>query len=188
MTQIGFFINQSRCIGCHTCSVSCKDWYDIDAGSVNWIPVKKIERGKFPNPFLAYLPSPCYHCSDPACIKPCPSNAITKRDSDGIVIVDREKCLGNTFCSMLCLKACPYDAPQFGPEGDAKMQKCSLCVERLDKGQQAICVEACPMFAIDVGPMEDLRKKYGDSKDAEGFVYSEKLKPSIIMKKMIKPN
>jgi anaerobic dimethyl sulfoxide reductase subunit B (iron-sulfur subunit) len=89
---------------------------------------------------------------------------------------------------MYCLKACSYDAPQFGLEENAKMQKCELCVERLDKGQQAICVEACPMYAIDVGTMEELHKKYGDSKDAEGFVYSDKLKPSIIMKKIVKTN
>ena len=62
------------------------------------------------------------------------------------------------------------------------MQKCNLCVERLEKDEQTICVEACPMYALDVGPLDQLRKKYGDVKEAEGFLYSNKFKPSVIFK------
>jgi Fe-S-cluster-containing hydrogenase component 2 len=53
----------------------------------------------------------------------CPANAIAKCLEDGIVAVDREACLGQDAC-VLCLDACPYDAPQFGAEEKAKMQKC----------------------------------------------------------------
>ncbi|MHA1728212.1 MAG: 4Fe-4S dicluster domain-containing protein [Promethearchaeota archaeon] len=180
--QMGFYIDQTRCIGCYTCAVACKDWYNIDAGPVNWMRIKEIEHGNFPNPFLAYLPSPCYHCADPACIKACPEGAITKRESDGIVIVNQDKCIGNSKCDMYCLKACPWDSPQFGPEEGAKMQKCNLCIERLDNGQQPICVEACPMFALEVGPINELREKYGNITEAEGFQYSERFKPSVIFK------
>jgi len=57
-----------------------------------------------------------------------------------------------------------------------------LCSERIEKDQQAICVEACPMYAIDIGPIEELQKKYGDGKQAVGFKYSDKLKPSVVHK------
>ena len=150
MTQIGFYINQDRCTGCFTCAVSCKDWHDIDAGPVNWIRIETIEKGEFPNLFLAFLPSLCYHCEDPACIKACPATAIVKREKDGVVLVDQEKCIGKTECGALCLKACPWDAPQFGPDKNAKMEKCNLCYERLEKNQQPICVDACPCDAIEV--------------------------------------
>jgi anaerobic dimethyl sulfoxide reductase subunit B (iron-sulfur subunit) len=82
----------------------------------------------------------------------------------------------------LCLEACPYDAPQFGAEESAKMQKCDLCLERWAEHKKPICVDACPMRALDAGPIKELRAKYGDIKEAEGFVYSEKLTPTIAFK------
>jgi len=182
MTQIGIYINQDRCMGCFTCAVACKDWHDIDAGPVKWMRIKEIEKGEFPNLFLAFLPLLCYHCEDPACINACPVTAIVKRESDGIVLVDQEKCVGKTECGSLCLKACPWDAPQFGPDQNAKMQKCNLCYERLEKDQQPICVDACPMYALEVDGIEKLREKYDYDYNAEGFKYSEKIKPSVIFK------
>ncbi len=182
MTQIGFYINQDRCMGCFACAVACKDWHDIDAGPAKWIRIKEIEKGEFPNLFLAFLPSLCYHCENPACINACPATAIVKRESNGIVLVDQEKCIGKTECGSLCLKACPWDAPQFDSDQNAKMQKCDFCCERIEKDQQPICVEACPMYALDVDTIETMKKKYEYSLDAEGFQYSEKIKPSVIHK------
>jgi anaerobic dimethyl sulfoxide reductase subunit B (iron-sulfur subunit) len=182
MTQMGFYFDQTRCTGCYTCAVACKDWHDIPAGPVNWMRIKMIEDGKFPHLFLAYLASPCYQCANPPCVLACPVKAITKRESDGIVVVDREKCLGNKECHTLCLNACPWDSPQFGPEPGAKMQKCDLCLERLQKGQPTICVEACPMYALDAGPLDELREKYGDMTGAEGFCYSARFRPAAVFK------
>ena len=182
MSQMGFYFDQTRCTGCYTCAVACKDWHDIDAGPVNWMRVHTIESGQFPEPFLAYLGTPCYHCDNPPCVLACPAEAITKRTSDGIVVVDRNKCVGNKECNTLCLNACPWDAPQFGPEDGAKMQKCDLCLERLEQGQQPICVEACPMYALDAGPLDELKTKYGDAVSAEGFSYSARFNPSVVFK------
>jgi anaerobic dimethyl sulfoxide reductase subunit B (iron-sulfur subunit) len=169
-------------MGCFACAVACKDWHDIDAGPAKWIRVEEIEQGIYPDPILAFLPSLCYHCEDPGCVKTCPSTAIVKREKDGVVLVDQEKCIGKTECGALCLKACPWDAPQFGPDKNAKMEKCNLCYERLEKNQQTICVEACPMFALDIGPLDILKEKHGDKVEAAGFKYSEKIKPSVIFK------
>jgi anaerobic dimethyl sulfoxide reductase subunit B (iron-sulfur subunit) len=144
--------------------------------------IQAIEKGRFPHLFVAYLVLPCCHCEDPPCATVCPAGAITKRESDGIVVVDREKCQGNQDCPTACLNACPWDAPQFGLEENAKMQKCDLCEERLAKGQQPICVEACPMYALEVGPLPELRARFGECVEAEGFRYSERFKPSVIFK------
>ncbi|MFC2004117.1 FAD-dependent oxidoreductase [Chloroflexota bacterium] len=105
MTQIAFYFDQTRCIGCYTCAVACKDWHDIDAGPVNWMRVHIIEEGKFPNLFVTHLASPCYHCAEPVCSFVCPNEAITKRDEDGIVIVDRDKCRGEHPCGIISLEA-----------------------------------------------------------------------------------
>ena len=177
--QIGFYLDQTRCTGCFTCVVACKDWYDIPAGSASCMRLKSIERGKYPELFVAYLPFPCFHCSEPSCVSTCPMNAITKRAEDGIVIVNQQECLGKDDCQ-LCLEACPYDAPQFGPEENAKMHKCDLCSERWAEGKKPICVDACPMRALDAGPIEELQEKYGDINEAAGFFYDERLSPSVI--------
>ncbi len=182
MKQMGFYFDQTRCTGCYTCSVACKDWNDIDAGPENWMRLIPIEEGKFPDLHLAYLALACNHCADPPCIKACPTNAITKRDSDGIVIVNQETCLGENECGSKCLKVCPWDSPQFNELNNAKMRKCDLCVERLEQGKQTICVEACPMYALDVGSIEQLQQKYGFNANAIGFKNNNKIKPSIILK------
>ena len=185
MNQMGFYFDQTRCTGCYTCAVACKDWNDSPVG-VNWRLIKTIEDGTFPNLFLAYLSISCNHCIDPPCIKACPTGAIIKRESDGIVVVNSEKCLGKKECGSKCLKVCPWDIPQFRNEENSKMEKCNFCVERLEKGQQTIYVEACPMFALDVAPLKELQERYGTIHEAEGFNYLEKFKPSVIFKRKLR--
>ncbi|MFX1470295.1 MAG: 4Fe-4S dicluster domain-containing protein [Promethearchaeota archaeon] len=185
MKQMGFYFDQTRCIGCYTCSVACKDWHDIPVG-INWRNIKIIENGTFPKLFLAYLSTSCHHCEDPPCVRACPTEAIIKRQSDGIVIVNPEKCIGKKDCGSKCLKVCPWEVPQFRGEENAKMEKCNFCLERLENGQMTICVEACPMYALDAGPIDQLQKKYGDIIEAEGFKYFNKFKPSVIFKPKLK--
>jgi len=181
MKQMGVYFNQTRCIGCHTCAVACKDWHDHPAGSVNWMQIRTIEKGTFPNLFLAFVAVPCYQCEAPSCMAVCPVGAISKRELDGIVVVDRDRCLGREKCEKTpCLKACRSKSPQFGLEDNAKMQKCDFCQDRLDEGKQPICVEACPMFALDIDALPELQKKYGGIKEAEGFRYSQKVKPAAV--------
>jgi len=180
--QQGFFFNQSRCIGCYTCMVACKDRHDIPAGPANWIRVACIEKGKYPEISASYLALPCLHCADGRCIRVCPVKAIIKRETDGIVIVDREACIGGEECNFACLKACPYDAPQFGSDPNPKMQKCDFCLDELVEGKKPVCVNACPTRAMDAGPLEDLREEYGITREAEGFTYNKKVEPSIIFK------
>jgi len=179
--QMGFYLDQTKCIGCYACIVACKDWHNIPAGPASWIRLNTIEKGRYPNLFVSFLPVTCYHCLKPACIPACPMDAITKREEDGIVTVDRETCLSKNNCG-LCLEACPYDAPQFGAEENAKMQKCDLCLDRWMEGKKPICVSGCPMWALDAGPIDELRVKYGDVRDTENFVYFEDLVPSITFK------
>lgn len=180
--QIGFYFDQTRCTGCGACQVACKDWHDLAAGAEKWMRIVYTERGQCPGVFVSYLVAPCYHCVDPVCIPACPVNAISKRVDDGIVVVDKELCLGNEECDTKCLKACPYDAPQFGPDAGAKMRKCDFCLDRWVNDRLPVCVEACPTRALDAGSLEELKSKYGDIAEAEGFVYSRRAKPAIVFK------
>ncbi|MBI2857590.1 MAG: 4Fe-4S dicluster domain-containing protein [Chloroflexi bacterium] len=179
--QIGFYFDQTRCTGCYTCIVACKDWHDVPAGPASWRRVTTFEKGTYPELFVAHLATSCYHCAKPACVPACPAGAISKRESDGVVLVDREACLGHDKCDM-CLQVCTYKAPQFGAESNAKMQKCNFCVDRLEEGKQPICVAGCPMRALDSGPIDELKKKYGNNLEAEGFEVDASLCPSTIFK------
>ncbi len=184
--QYGIYIDENRCMGCFACVVACKDWHDVPAGTASWLRVKTVEKGRYPSLFVAFFPVTCNHCIHPACIPVCPVEAISKREEDGIVIVDREACLGKDQCGQ-CLEACPYDAPQFGEDADARMQKCDFCLDRLASGEKPICVVSCPMEAIEIGPLDELREKYGDLRETEGFTYLEELEPAVIFKPKIDP-
>ena len=184
--QMGFYFDQTRCTGCYACVVACKDWHDVPAGPASWRTVTTLEQGKYPDVFVSFFTTSCFHCAEPACLAACPAGAIAKRSEDGVVVVDQEKCLGKDHCD-LCLQACVYRAPQFGAEDNAKMQMCNLCLDRLDEGKKPICVAGCPMRALDAGPLEELKALYGDSEQAEGFVYSEDLKPSVVFKPKTRP-
>ena len=182
--QKGFYFDQTRCTGCDACTIACKDWHEDGLGAepANWRWVVELEDGSYPNPSVSFLSLSCLHCAQPSCIDACPTGAIRKRPEDGIVVVDREECLGKDQCGALCQSACPYGAPRFGPEANAKVQMCDLCLDRSAEGKLPVCVAACPMRALDAGDLEELRQKYGDGRQAPGFQYSETTLPSIVVK------
>ena len=177
--NLGFYFDQTRCTGCFTCAVACKDWHDISAGPASRRQVYTQETGGFPDVSVSFLTTSCYHCAQPSCAGACPVGAITKRPQDGIMMVDKEKCLGGDKCDM-CLKACPYDAPQFGVGDNPKMDMCDFCQERLGQGQDPVCVGSCPVRALDYGPLEELQARYGGNSPAQGFDYSTEVNPSVL--------
>ena len=105
--QIGFYCDQTRCTGCDACVIACKQWHDVAPGPASWMRIKTIEEGRFPNVYLGFLPSRCLNCENAPCVTACPVDAITKRQEDGIVLVDREQCLGRDACGHDCSNACP---------------------------------------------------------------------------------
>jgi heterodisulfide reductase subunit A2 len=106
-SQMGFYCDQTSCMGCAACVIACKQWHDIPAGPASWMRVQSIEEGVFPNVYLGYLPSRCLNCENAACVEACPAGAVSKREKDGIVLVDRDKCLGRDACGNDCSDACP---------------------------------------------------------------------------------
>ncbi|MFC2025198.1 4Fe-4S dicluster domain-containing protein [Chloroflexota bacterium] len=137
------------------------------------------EKGTYLNLRLHFLFAPCYHCENPVCIRACRHKAIYKDERYGAVLVDQEKCQGDRSC----WKACPYGAPQFqSDELEAKMSKCTMCTDRLEQGRLPICVESCPMRALDFGPLEDLKRKYGNVSVLEDLPSDTITRPAIVFK------
>ncbi len=103
--QRGIYFDQDRCTGCFACSVACKDLHDTPAGPANWMQIHYREAGNFPDLFVSHQAAPCYHCDNPVCAFVCPNDAITKREDDGVVVVDREKCRGPEPCGLIDVSA-----------------------------------------------------------------------------------
>ncbi|MFB3907411.1 MAG: 4Fe-4S dicluster domain-containing protein [Candidatus Eisenbacteria bacterium] len=102
------------------------------------------------NPYYFYLPRICNHCTYPACLEACPRKAIYKREEDGIVLIDQERCQGFRYC----IKACPYKKIYFN-EVTGKSEKCIFCYPRLEQGLPNACAAQCPGRIRFVGILDD---------------------------------
>ncbi len=94
--------------------------------------------GQFENTFMMYLPRLCEHCLNPACVASCPSGAIYKREEDGIVLIDQDKCRG----WRMCVSGCPYKKIYYNWK-TGKSEKCIFCYPRIEAGQPTVCSETC---------------------------------------------
>jgi len=154
VSQYAFAFDVARCSGCLACVVACQDQNDWAAdGVVAFRQVTKHEAGGGPETRILHLSLSCQHCGDAACIVVCPMRAISRRDSDGAVLVDRDLCVGCHSCEL----ACPFGAPKFPDDG--KMSKCDMCYVRRDHELVPACVRVCPVQAIACGPIEKLSEQ-----------------------------
>ena len=146
--RYGFVIDQRRCIGCHACTVACKEENRVPLGAFRtW--VKYIERGAFPNTRRYFSVLRCNHCDAAPCVTICPTVALFRRD-DGIVDFDGRRCIG---CKS-CMQACPYDALYIDPD-TSTAAKCNYCAHRVEVGLEPACVIVCPERAIIAGDLDD---------------------------------
>lgn len=104
----------------------------------NFANVEKEIHGAFENTFMMYLPRLCEHCLNPACVASCPSGAIYKREEDGIVLIDQDKCKG----WRMCVSGCPYKKIYYNWKS-GKSEKCTFCYPRIEAGDPTVCSETC---------------------------------------------
>ena len=146
--KFGFLIDHRKCIGCHACSVACKEEHQVPLGVYRtW--VKYVEKGAFPNTRRHFTVLRCNHCEDAPCVTICPVTALYKR-SDGIVDFNPNTCIG---CKA-CMQACPYDALYIDPNSNTAA-KCNFCAHRVEVGLQPSCQIVCPTQAIVSGDLDD---------------------------------
>ena len=100
--------------------------------------VQKQMYATFENTFMMYLPRLCEHCLNPTCVASCPSGSIYKREEDGIVLVDQDKCRG----WRMCISGCPYKKIYYNWK-TGKAEKCIFCFPRIEAGQPTVCSESC---------------------------------------------
>ena len=185
MPQLGWLIDLDKCTGCDTCSIACKSENNTrplsspmpfkngrgvlpDHVSYRWV-VKK-ESGVYPGPdtspedavTLTFVTSACNHCEHPACLASCPVGAISKREADGIVLINQDVCIG---CKN-CIQTCPYGTPQFNT-ATAKVEKCTFCLHRLEAGFLPACVTTCVGNALHL--VENFDFSESGTKAPKGF-------------------
>lgn len=194
--RTGFLVDASRCIGCRSCQVACKEWNHLDVD-------KTTNQGTFENPrdltpnlynrirFVEkaddkgdvtwrFVNERCLHCGDAGCMKVCPAPGALYRTKDGIVGFDKEKCISCKYC----VSACPFNIPRYG--ADDKVSKCHLCLDRVGAGMVPACAKACPTQTLQYGGRDALiarakgsgKKLYGESAlEGLGVLYALEGKP-----------
>lgn len=148
-------------------------------GQLKFLRIYEYEKGRFPDVRTHFHWFPCYHCEEPVCVRNCPTEALYKEDKYGAVLINSEQC---DSCR-ICYDVCPYGAPVF--ESDdllAKVQKCNMCFDRLERGEKPICVLSCAYRALDFGPLSTIISRYGDKRDLEDLPDSRATRPAIIFK------
>ena len=150
--QYGFFVDTTRCIKCWACVVACKQWNGIKAGGVSRRKVEETTEGTFPEVNRTFVSKACNHCEKAPCVENCPTGALSKREEDGMVVFDREVCIG----CQTCATACPFGVPEYD-EDDLKLNKCDGCATcgRTEEGMTR-CVATCPTQALHFGPLDEM--------------------------------
>jgi anaerobic dimethyl sulfoxide reductase subunit B len=183
---LGFHMDLSACTGCRTCVIACKSKNAhpagihfrrvIEYGGGSWIPDPEDPTLLAPSGVFAYsLSISCLHCEDPACTRACPTGALRQRP-DGIVVIDADRCAGCRYCEW----ACPYGAPAYDASS-GRMGKCDLCVDLIEAGEEPWCVTACMTRALHVGPVDELRVRYGRLDAVAPLPSGDRTRPRLVI-------
>ncbi len=152
MSQYYLFQDQRKCIGCLGCEVHCKAQKGLPAGprlsKVVQVGPKMI--GGLAK--ISFVFMPCFHCEEAWCVSVCPTKAMRKRETDGIVFVDSASCVG---CKS-CITACPWGTPQWNAK-TGKVVKCDYCMDRIDQGIKPACVTKCVTHCLQFGKANEVR-------------------------------
>ncbi|HZQ25981.1 MAG TPA: 4Fe-4S dicluster domain-containing protein [Terriglobales bacterium] len=142
------------CIGCKQCEQACADnnklAYDDTVAAEQVQSEHKftvvLTKG---DKFMRRL---CMNCSEPACASVCPVGALRKTAA-GPVIYEASRCMGCRYCMV----ACPFGVPKYEwGKLNPKVQKCTMCSERVSAGKQTACAEICPTGATKFGDRDEL--------------------------------
>lgn len=182
---VGILVDTTRCIGCRACEVACGETWDMHVPDVlndkalethrtttdkQWTVVNRYETGQGE----VFVKTQCMHCYQAGCAAACPTEAM-HQNLEGPVSWTPNKCIGCRFCMI----SCPFNMSKFEYDSwNPKIQKCSMCYERVEAGRKPACVEACPtdalMFGTRVQNLEIARHRiYSHPDDYVHHIYGE---------------
>lgn len=165
MSRKMVFVDTSKCTGCKACTVACKEWNDLPAEKTQlvtsyqtmkdftpktWTYITFTEKYEKPNMNWYMRKAQCFHCGEPACLKACSSNAISKTES-GYVVINPELCIGCGYC----VENCTFGVVKLDTT-TKKAHKCTGCIERVENNLKPACVQTCQPGALTFGEREVL--------------------------------
>jgi formate dehydrogenase iron-sulfur subunit len=184
--DVAMLVDTSKCVSCWWCYAACKNYNSLPEtirpdpkqspvlGSNVWTTLHTVEvAGEWSSRKNA-----CNHCSDAACVRVCPTSALSYSDM-GFVQYDKEKCSGCGYCADFC----PFHVPQMNSSnnfGTGVMDKCTFCIDRVTSGEQPACAAACPTGAIQFGRrsqlIEEGKQRVAELQqgDVDAHLYGEK--------------
>ncbi|MBX3379098.1 MAG: 4Fe-4S binding protein [Phycisphaeraceae bacterium] len=161
-SNLNFYIDPSRCIGCQACVQACTECETHKGHSM--IHLETVDRAHS----TQTIPVVCMHCDSPTCAEVCPADAI-KRTPDGVVQSARKpRCIA---CNN-CVLACPFGVPKMQVEFDL-MMKCDMCYDRSSVGLKPMCASVCPSQALFFGTHEELEAARPQSAPIDRFKFGE---------------
>jgi Fe-S-cluster-containing dehydrogenase component len=175
MSDLEFYVDPSRCIGCQSCMQACAEC-DTHRGH-SMINFDFIDRPET----IATAAYVCFHCEDPTCAQVCPADAI-KKGLDGIVQSALEpRCIG---CSN-CVVACPFGIPKM-KAAEELMMKCDMCYDRTSVGKKPMCATVCPSQALTFARPGDIARDRRETPTNVFYFGEQKVVTKVFM--MVPPD
>jgi formate dehydrogenase iron-sulfur subunit len=159
---LGVLIDLTRCTGCNSCALACKEVnslpdadvvpQSLDKETYTFVDTRRVVTG-VGEAMTRYVKRQCMHCLNAACVSACPAAAMHS-SGQGPVVYRPNRCLGCRYCQV----ACPFGVPRFDWENGVNpvISKCWMCYARLQAGQKPACVEACPTGTLRFGQRKEL--------------------------------
>lgn len=170
MARYGMSINLTTCVACDACVIACKMENNVPDGYArDW--TEEIVRDEYPNLKAELYSSRCQHCENAPCVSACPTQA--SHIVNGIVLVDKDLCVGCEHC----ISACPYGARYLHP--DKYVDKCTFCHHRLDTGRLPACVEVCPTRSLVFGDLDDSKSDVSKALKKRDYKVLKPLKGTV---------
>ena len=147
MARYVMVIDSENCMNCKACVIACQQRNEVPYGtSRNWVRESDVDGAPYG---FKFQPGACMHCDDPSCVRACPTGA-TWKGRDGVVEIDRSRCIG---CGS-CIEACPYHA-RFRHPVTGTADKCDYCRRSTPAGELPACVAVCPVHCRAFGDADD---------------------------------
>lgn len=154
--RVGFLVKPHNCLNCQACVEACRKFNKTPESRPARRHITKYEK----DGEALFVSTSCMHCEEPACASVCPAGAIKKAE-DGVVYVDKDRCIGCKYC----YQACPFGVPTYS---SAAMDKCDCCtLGGTRPGNAPRCAEACKFGALHFGTVDELLAQRPDAKVVE---------------------
>jgi Fe-S-cluster-containing dehydrogenase component len=187
-------VDLDRCTGCSACVVACHAENNVPivnedqvwrGRSIHWIHLQRYWEGDYPQKQARFIPTMCQQCAKAPCEPVCPVFASLRSTRQGLNLQVYNRCVGTRYCQNndpYKVRFFNFYPPRFDPPLEQQlnpdvtvrslgvMEKCTFCLQRINRAEQAAlaegralrtdevipaCVQTCPPSALMFGDTND---------------------------------